>query len=144
MVEVLLNGNCLVNDKVYPTVGFGTFPFKDQVCFKAVMEAIQEGYRIIDTATFYDNFIPIGQAINEFNRTDFYLISKVWPNAHTKIGLLKDIQHTIKCLNTEYLDAYLLHWPNHNISIEETLSAMQELKSAGQRPMATFNRLLQS
>ena len=113
------------------TVGFGTYPLKGETCFKAILDAAEVGYRIIDTATFYENFVPIGQAVKKLGRESFYLISKVWPNAHTPKLLKKDLAFTLKQLQTSYLDAYLLHWPNSALPIAGTLQALNDLKTEG-------------
>ncbi len=115
----------------YPAVGFGTYPLQEEVCAKAVETAAQVGYRIIDTATFYENFVPIGQVLKRLGRENFFLISKVWRDHQSRDDLLQDISMTLEQLDTEYLDAYLLHWPNSQIPIEETLSTMAELQKAG-------------
>lgn len=129
--KMIEKNTCQIDGAVYPAIGFGTYPLKGDACFKAVMQAGQSGYRIIDTATFYQNFEPIGQALKILGREKFYLISKVWPLDQTPEKLREDIKLTLSQLQTDYLDAYLLHWPNHKISIEETLSAMDNLKKSG-------------
>lgn len=130
-IEILPNGICKIDNRDYPAVGFGTYPYKDKICEKAVKEAAKFGYRIIDTATYYNNFNAISQALKDYGRENFYIISKVWPDSHNREGIFEDIKRTLDQLETHYLDAYLLHWPNSKTSIEETLYAMQELKSQG-------------
>ena len=61
-------------------------------------------------------------------REDFCIISKVWPNSQTPAGLRQDIQFTLSQLGTDYLDIYLMHWPNNKIPIEQTLSTMAEFQ----------------
>jgi methylglyoxal/glyoxal reductase len=130
-IEVHSNGTCQIDNVEYPAVGFGTYPLKDKTCSTAVDQAAQSGYRIIDTATFYGNFEPIGHVLKKFGRHNFYIISKVWPDAHTPDRLNEDLKRTLKQLQTNYLDAYLLHWPNSKVSIEDTLQAMEKLRSNG-------------
>ena len=125
------NGLCHIAEGVYPAIGFGTYPLKDETCFTAVTQAAKLGYRIIDTATFYGNFDPIGKALQAFERHNFYIISKVWPDAHTPQKIQEDITTTLKHLHTNYLDAYLLHWPNSTVPIEKTLLAMEGLRTRG-------------
>lgn len=129
--EINPQGLCEIEHVKYPAVGFGTYPLKDEICSYAVEQAIEAGYRIIDTATFYKNFIPIGKALKKFGRHNFYIISKVWPDAHTSGRLRQDLQMTLQQLETDYLDTYLLHWPNSKVSIEETLDTMNELRKKG-------------
>lgn len=124
-------GSCWIEDVKYPAVGFGTWPLTGEVCFKATLEAGASGYRIIDTATFYGNFKEIGKALKMMGREKFYVISKVWPTSQTPEGIRKDIAMTLDQLQTSYLDAYLLHWPNSKIPITDTLNAMDHLKNTG-------------
>ncbi len=93
--------------------------------------AIEVGYSMFDTATFYDNFIPIGESFQNLKRDDFYLISKVWHDAQTPSKLQHDLQQTLHSLKMDYLDAYLLHWPNSEIAIDDTVNEMYQLKKQG-------------
>lgn len=129
--EIDATGQCRIDGKVYPAVGFGTFPLKSEVCYKAVVDAAKNGYRIIDTATFYGNFEPIGRALKEQGRSKFYLISKVWPDAQTPELLPIDLKKTLTQLQTPYLDAYLVHWPNSKIPIKKILLIMDDLRKRG-------------
>lgn len=130
-IKIQTDGFCNIEGREYPAIGFGTFPLKDETCRQAVTHAAQLGYRIVDTATFYRNFVPISSALAQFGREHFYLISKVWPSDQTPEKLREDLRTTLVQLQTSYLDAYLLHWPNSQISIEETLHAMEQLRVAG-------------
>lgn len=114
-----------------PKLGFGTFPYTSEVCTKAVNEAIEAGYRMIDTATYYENFDAIAKALQNRNRKDYYLISKVWHDKQDPKGLQADLKRTLKLLKTDYLDGYLLHWPNSKTPIDETLQAMDALRKEG-------------
>lgn len=119
---------CRVDGKEYPIVGYGTYPLRGDNCTKALDVAIQAGYRIFDTATFYWNFDGIAEALKDRDRSQFYLISKVWYDKQSTEDLKRDLKATLDELRTDYLDAYLLHWPNSNQPIEETLSVMNELR----------------
>ncbi len=114
-----------------PTIGFGTWPLKGKTCVQAVTAAAEMGYRLFDTATSYENFEAVGRALKPFNRENFYVISKVWHDDLTKKRLPKDLDETLRKLETDYLDAYLIHWPNHAVPIEETLEAMAKEQKEG-------------
>lgn len=127
----LKTAQCKIDGIVYPMVGFGTWPSTGDTCKKAVIEAIQAGYRMIDTATLYKNFGPIAKALAGQDRSEFYLISKVWHDQHLPDDLTRDLETTLAELKIDYLDAYLLHWPNSAIPIEKTFGAMEALKRKG-------------
>lgn len=130
-IEVKENSLCQIDQEEYPAVGFGTYLLQNEICEKSMTKAIELGYRIFDTATFYDNFEPIGKILNQYGRERFYLISKVWHDSLTQDRLNADLNLTLKKLHITYLDAYLIHWPNSQIPIEETLLAMEELRRKG-------------
>lgn len=127
-IKVLPEGICQIEHVQYPAVGFGTFPLKGDTCFKALLLAAKAGYRIIDTATYYENFDPIADLLKKEERAHFYIISKVWPHSHTRQLLKEDLKTTLEKLQTDYLDAYFLHWPNSKLPIEETLSTLEEFR----------------
>lgn len=127
----LLASSCLAALETAPMVGFGTYPLRGNECTQAVENAAKCGYRIIDTATFYQNFDAIATAFVNLDREEFYIISKVWPDRQTPAELASDLDSTLEQLQTDYIDAYLIHWPNSNIPIEETLQAMEELRVSG-------------
>jgi diketogulonate reductase-like aldo/keto reductase len=112
-------------------VGFGTYPLTGAVCTKAVQCALSSGYQIIDTATFYGNFEAIAHALKHVERSCYQLISKVWHDKQSPHELIEDLEKTLTHLHTDYLDFYLLHWPNSKMPIEETLHAMNALRIAG-------------
>jgi 2,5-diketo-D-gluconate reductase B len=122
---------CRIEGVTYPSVGLGTYPLRGEICTTAVACAANDGYRIIDTATFYDNFESIAQAIKGQDRKELYIISKVWHDQQSPLAIRHDLQQTLKRLDINYLDAYLLHWPNSAIPIEETLYAMDALREEG-------------
>lgn len=128
MVELdIERGKCRIEGKEYPMVGLGTYRLTGEICAKALIEAANIGYRIIDTATYYNNFEGMAQGLKKLDRSQLYIISKVWHDMQAKENLRKDLQETQQLLQTDYLDAYLLHWPNSQIPIKETLTAMRGL-----------------
>jgi 2,5-diketo-D-gluconate reductase B len=130
VVEVDLKGKCWIEKKQFPVVGFGTYPYKGDECKTAVENAAHLGYRIIDTATYYRNFEPIAQVLKKEGRDKFYLISKVWHDKQTPDALRLDLLTSLAQLQTDHLDLYFLHWPNSEVSIEETLSVLDEFRRA--------------
>jgi 2,5-diketo-D-gluconate reductase B len=120
------NGICQIEGIDYPMVGFGTYLH----CKEGVETAAKLGYRILDTATYYFNFDEIAQALKMFDRSQFYIISKVWRDKQWPDDLFEDLNATLQQLQIDCLDAYLLHVPNSEIPIEKTLTAMLQLREA--------------
>ena len=129
----ITNGIFQIEQQKYRAIGFGTAYMKKDpnLCFNTIKKAIELGYRIIDTATRYDNFNPLQRALEGSNRHEFYIISKAWHDMQNAEDLKNDLAKTLKDLHIGHIDAYLLHWPNSSVPIEETLGAIEELKING-------------
>jgi len=98
-------------------IGLGTWKAKGNTVKKAVKEALYAGYRHIDTAAVYDNEKEIGEALAEvfdegrIFREDVFITSKLWNDAHKEGDVIPALQNSLKNLQLEYLDLYLIHWP---------------------------------
>lgn len=119
----------LSNGVKIPLVGFGTYKLvneNNQAC-NLVKEAIKAGYRIIDTASFYDNEEGVGKGLAEsgVDRKDLFLTSKVWIDDDGYENTLKAFDKSLKKLGVDYLDLYLVHWPTEKI--KETWRALEDL-----------------
>lgn len=105
----------LKNGVKLPNIGFGTWrvPESEQ-CVEAVLTAIDCGYRHIDTAYFYKNEKSVGEAVRQsgIHREDLFITSKLWNDFHGYESTLKAFEETLENLGTDYLDLYLIHWPN--------------------------------
>ena len=127
MESVLSQSYRLQSGYLMPIVGLGTWMLNGSTCERIVSMAIQLGYRLIDTAELYGNEAEIGRAIRGFDRSALFITSKV-SSAHLSTN---DIVHacsrSLKHLGTDYLDLYLIHWPNDAIPIEYTMEGMQHL-----------------
>ena len=108
-----------------PCIGMGTFgsdSVKPEQVANAVKGAIEAGYRLFDCAAVYGNEAQIGKIFNEafesgaLKREDLFIISKVWNNMHGKGDVLLSCAKTLKDLQVDYLDMFLVHWPvpNHH------------------------------
>lgn len=100
---------------------------------RAVKEAIEVGYRHIDTADRYGNHLEVGKAINEsgIERSDLFLTTKLWDEDLSGVRVALAVDRFLQELNTEYIDLLLIHWPNQSIPIEETLIAMKACQDTG-------------
>jgi diketogulonate reductase-like aldo/keto reductase len=102
----------LNNGVKMPWLGFGTYDTGDAV-IKSIKEALKIGCRHIDTASFYGNETEVGTAIKESGipREEIFLVSKVWISDEGYEKTLKAFEASINKLGTDYLDLYLIHWP---------------------------------
>tara|TARA_R100000935_G_scaffold55682_2_gene85969 strand:- start:63379 stop:64326 length:948 start_codon:yes stop_codon:yes gene_type:complete len=98
-------------------IGLGTWKAKGNTVKQAVKDALHAGYRHIDTAAVYDNEKEIGEALTEvfaegrILREDVFVTSKLWNDAHKEGDVIPALQKSLKKLQLEYLDLYLIHWP---------------------------------
>lgn len=105
----------LNNGRNIPMIGFGTWQIEEgEKTYNAVTEALNAGYRHIDTAQAYGNEASIGDAIKDSSvvREDIYLTTKVWNTVHTYDETLASIEESMKKLKVDYIDLVLIHWPN--------------------------------
>ena len=104
----------LNNGTEIPAIGFGVFLIPDDgTCEKAVSDALDVGYRFIDTAAAYLNESGVGKAISKsgLNRDEIYVTSKLWLQDYGYDAAKKGIETSLKNLNLDYIDLYLLHQP---------------------------------
>lgn len=114
-----------------PVLGLGTWQLTGENCTTIVKKALELDYRHIDTAEIYENQSEIGKGIKNFQRSKIFLTSKVWTNHLQYTDVIDACNRTLKELNTNYLDLYLIHWPSREVPLEETLEALGELVDDG-------------
>ena len=105
----------LSNGVQIPCLGFGTWQTPDgDVAVSSVRCALEAGYRHIDTAAVYGNEDSVGQAIRESGipRDQLFITTKLWNNRRGYEETLRAFDESMKKLGLEYLDLYLIHWPN--------------------------------
>ena len=135
-----------------PAIGLGTWEIggretpdysKDREQIDVIVRAIEMGYSHIDTAEYYAGGHTeeiIGDAIGLFDRSELFITSKVWPSHLRRNELHKALDDSLKRLKTDYVDLYLIHWPNPDIPLQETLEAMsQEVESGRIRFIGVSN-----
>jgi diketogulonate reductase-like aldo/keto reductase len=128
-----------------PKIGLGTgrlggtlLPIRarDAHWLAAIRSALELGYTHIDTAEFYSLGYSeelIGRALRETNtkRADVFITSKVWPNHLRYDKVLRACGNSLRRLNTDYLDLYLIHWPNRFVPLRDTFRALNQLVRDG-------------
>lgn len=115
-----------------PALGFGVWQMENlDECERAVVKAIQTGYRMIDTAAIYQNETAVGQAVKDsgVSREELFITSKVWVQDHGYEQAKKAFHRTLERLQMDYLDMYLVHWPYGDFL--GTWKALEELYSEG-------------
>ena len=131
----------LSNGVEIPCIGFGTWQTPDgDVAREAVKSAIKAGYTHIDTAQAYGNEESVGQGIKESGvaREDLFITTKLWNMSHSYELCKRDFEESLKKLGLDYVDLYLIHWPNPitfrdhwQEANAETWKAMEELYKEG-------------
>jgi 2,5-diketo-D-gluconate reductase A len=96
-----------------PQLGFGVFQIPPAATAKATSEALEVGYRHIDTAEMYRNERGVGEAVaaSGLAREDVYITSKLNNGFHRPDDARRAFDETLKALGTEYVDLFLIHWP---------------------------------
>lgn len=118
-----------------PAFGLGTFRLKGQVVIDSVSNALDLGYRAIDTAQIYENEAEVGQAIAESGvaRDELFITSKIWVSNFARAQLIPSLEESLKKLRTDHLDLTLIHWPSPDnaVPVAEFMGALLEAKEKG-------------
>lgn len=104
----------LNNELLIPEIGFGVFQIPDgEETYQAVRDALDAGYRHIDTAAAYNNEESVGKAIADsgIDRSDIFVTTKLWNDDIRKGRTLEAYQESLDRLGLDYVDMYLIHWP---------------------------------
>ncbi|MBC2103723.1 aldo/keto reductase [Listeria booriae] len=120
------------NGQEIPLVGLGVWKMRDEKeAIEAIQVAIESGYRAIDTAKVYENEEYVGQAIREAGiaREALTVTSKLWNADHGYDETLRAFDTTLKKLQLDYLDLYLIHWPV--LAYKDSWRAMERLYNEG-------------
>ncbi|SFL31141.1 2,5-diketo-D-gluconate reductase B [Halanaerobium salsuginis] len=133
-VCLLMKNLKLKNGSEIPALGLGTSGLKSDQCTETVKTALELGYRHLDTAAAYGNQTAIARAIKESTipRQELFITSKVWWTDLAYNDFKQAVEKILSELELDYLDMLLIHWPNSDIPLTETLKALQEVKAAGQ------------
>jgi 2,5-diketo-D-gluconate reductase B len=116
-----------------PLVGLGTWELRGRTCARIVEQALRLGYRHIDTAEMYDNEREVGAALHAsgIGREDVFITTKIWPSHFAPLELERAAKGSLARLRLSEVDLLLLHWPNPQIPLSETLGALCKVKQSG-------------
>lgn len=118
-----------------PAFGVGTFRLRDQVAIDSVRNALDLGYRLVDTAQIYGNEAAVGQAIADSGvpRGELFITTKVWTENLAADRLIPSLKESLSKLRTEQVDLALIHWPSPGgaVPVAEFMGALAEAKAQG-------------
>ena len=116
-----------------PLLGLGTWDLRGRTCARMVEQALRLGYRHIDTAEMYDNEREVGEGLHAsgVKRGDVFVTTKVWPSHFAPRDLERAARNSLSRLHLREVDLLLLHWPNPQIPLADTLGALCQVKRDG-------------
>jgi 2,5-diketo-D-gluconate reductase B len=118
---------------VIPKLGFGTWRLDGRDCEEGVADALAAGYRHLDTAAMYGNEAEVGRGLRAsgIDRDEIWLTTKVWPDDLEPERVRASLEGSLRALGTEYVDLFMIHWPNPRVPLAATLEAMAALRAEG-------------
>ncbi|MGH2742759.1 MAG: aldo/keto reductase [Thermoleophilaceae bacterium] len=116
-----------------PKLGFGTWRMSGRECSDGVADALAAGYRHVDTAAMYGNEEDVGRGLRGggLDRFEVWLTTKVWPEDLEPDRVRASLDASLRRLAVDYVDLFLIHWPNPRVPLAATLEAMTALRDAG-------------
>jgi 2,5-diketo-D-gluconate reductase B len=116
-----------------PIIGLGTWDLRGRTCARMVEQALRLGYRHIDTAEMYDNEREVGEGLRAcgLGRAEAFITTKVSPSHFAARDLERAAKESLSRLRLSEVDLLLLHWPNPQIPLRETLGALCKVKRMG-------------
>ena len=116
-----------------PLIGLGTWNLRGSTCVRMVEQALRLGYRHVDTAEMYDNEREVGEGLRASGlaRDQAFITTKIWPSHFAARELERAVKESLARLQLAEVDLLLLHWPNPQIPLRETLGALCEVKRMG-------------
>jgi 2,5-diketo-D-gluconate reductase B len=116
-----------------PRIGLGTWQLRGREATEGVRDALEIGYRHVDTARAYGNEAQVGKGIAAagVDRSEVFLTTKIGPSDAEPARLKRAAEDSLRALGTDYVDLLLLHWPSRTVPLEHTLQALRELQDEG-------------
>ena len=121
------------NGAKIPAIGLGTWELRGRTCARLVEQALKLGYRHIDTAQVYENEREVGEGLraSRVRRDDVFVTTKVWTTHFAPNDLERSTKESLTKLRLTEVDLLLLHWPNPQVPLAETLGALAHVKKLG-------------
>lgn len=121
------------NGAEIPAIGLGTWDLRGKTCERCVADALDMGYRHVDTAAMYENEEAVGNGIrvSSVPRDEIFLTTKVWPEDAADGDCQRSVENSLARLDLDHVDLILLHWPNPDVPVSETMGALCEVKRRG-------------
>jgi 2,5-diketo-D-gluconate reductase B len=121
------------NGAKIPSIGLGTWELRGRTCARIVEQALKLGYRHIDTAQIYENEREVGEGLRAsgVRRDEVFVTTKVWTSNFMPHVLERSAKESLVRLRMAEVDLLLLHWPNPQIPLAETLGALARAKQIG-------------
>jgi 2,5-diketo-D-gluconate reductase B len=125
------------NGATIPAIGLGTMTLKGAICVDAVKAALRLGYRHIDTAERYGNETEVGEGLRQglaaggLKREDVFVTTKVYHDKLAAADFQRSFDESLEKLRLPWVDLLLIHWPNPNVSLAETLGVLCKAKRDG-------------
>ncbi len=118
-----------------PSFGVGTFRLTGQTVIDTVRNALELGYRAVDTAQIYGNESEVGQAIaaSGVARDELFVTTKIWVDNYSKKKLAASLRDSLHKLRTDYVDLTLIHWPaaDNGVTLPEYMTALSDAQALG-------------
>ena len=124
----------LNSGQLIPQVGLGVYKLAGEFATPLILQAIEVGYRRIDTAAFYGNETEVGEAVRRsgLDRQELFVTTKIWKDDHGYDRALEAIDESLARLNIDYIDMLLIHWPSPKINkFVDTWAAFQKAQESG-------------
>jgi 2,5-diketo-D-gluconate reductase B len=121
------------NGAKIPLLGLGTWELRDRACARIVEQAIRLGYRHIDTAQVYENEREVGEGVrnSHVRRDELFVTTKVWTTHFAPNDLERSAKDSLVRMRMSEVDLLLLHWPNPQVPLAETMGALAHVKKLG-------------
>ena len=116
-----------------PILGFGTMTLKEDQCVQLVEASLKLGYRHLDTAQMYSNEREVGSGMrgSGLKREDIFLTTKVWFTQLASGDFERSVDESLERLALPWVDLLMIHWPNAQVPLSESIAALCKMKKAG-------------